>query len=85
MLGGPVLWLLVLVPILLQIPLLLFLMRNMEVDEAPERAPGDVWGEDAYDDWEQAGAAPSEVTRCRNCGAENDPGYQFCGNCTSRL
>jgi hypothetical protein len=85
MLGGPVLWLLVLVPILLQIPLLLFLMRNMEVDEAPERAPGDVWGDDAYDDWEQASEVPSAGTRCRNCGAENEAGFQFCGNCASRL
>jgi len=83
--SGPVLWLLVLVPILLQIPLLLYLQRHMEVDDAPERTPGDIWGEDAYEDWDEASAAPAEGTRCRHCGAENEPGFQFCGSCASRL
>lgn len=85
MLGTPVLWLLVLVPILAQLPLLLFMMRHIEIDEAPERNPGDVWGEAAYDDWQQASEPPSSATRCRHCGAENEGGYRYCANCAARL
>lgn len=85
MLGTPVLWLLVLVPILAQLPLLLLLMRHIEIDEAPERMPGDVWGDAAYDDWQQASEPPSSETACHHCGAMNDPGYRFCENCASRL
>ena len=84
MLGTPLLWLLMLVPILAQIPLLLLLMRHIEIEEAPERAPGDVWGETAYEDWQQA-SEPPEPGRCRHCGAENEGGYQFCQNCAARL
>lgn len=85
MLGTPVLWLLLVVPILAQVPLLLLLMRHIEIEEAPQRAPGDIWGEAAYDDWEQASESPSSATRCRHCGAANEGGYRFCENCTARL
>ena len=85
MLGSPVLWLLMVVPIAAQIPLLLLLMRYVKVEEAPERAPGDVWGEAAYDDWQQASEAPTSATQCHHCGIENDAGYQFCENCAARL
>jgi hypothetical protein len=85
MLGSPVLWLLVVVPILAQIPLLLLLMRHIEIEEEPRRAPGDIWGETAYEDWEQAAGPPSSANRCRRCGAENEAGYRFCGTCTARL
>jgi hypothetical protein len=85
MLGTPVLWLLVLVPIVAQIPLLLLLRRYVQVEEHPQRAPGDVWGADAYEDWEQASEAPSTAGRCRHCGAENEAGFRFCENCVGRL
>jgi len=85
MLGTPVLWLLVVVPILAQIPLLLLLMRHIKIEENPQRMPGDIWGEAAYEDWEQAAEPPSSATQCHHCGAVNKGGYRFCENCTARL
>lgn len=83
------LWLLLLVPIAAQVPLLLYLMRHIEIEETPRRQPGDIWGQDGRQRWKEArpdrAATAFETAVCRRCGSENEQGYRFCENCAGRL
>lgn len=93
-----VLWLLFAVPIALQFPVLWFMMRRIEIDDAPDHTGAEIWGGEDDDGAayrrelskkghaaaRQAGA-DAGTTRCRRCGTENDPAYQFCRGCARRL
>lgn len=83
------LWLLLLVPIAAQVPLLLYLMRHMEIEEEPARQASDIWGHDGRQRWNEARpdrtATSSETPICRRCGSENEQGYRFCQSCVGRL
>lgn len=83
------LWLLLLVPIAAQVPLMLYLMRHIEIEETPQRQPGDIWGQEGRQRWNEVrpdrAATASEGAVCRRCGAANEPGYRFCENCVGQL
>lgn len=71
---------------LVQIPLVFYLARWFELDgNAPVLTPtraywtGQVAGEG------HAGPTATRPGRCRQCGAENDPTFTYCGNCASAL
>ena len=93
-----VLWLLFVVPVAAQIPLLLYMTSRIEIDEAPDQAGSEIWGGEDEDGAayrrrlsESGPAAAREAsatdgtTRCRNCGTENDPAYRYCQGCARRL
>lgn len=83
------LWLILLVPIVAQVPLLLYMMRHIHIEEDPPQQHEDIWGQDGLRDWDEVRpdrpGSPAEDHRCRRCGTENDPGYRFCGNCVGQL
>ncbi len=92
------LWLLLVIPVAIQLPLLWFMMSRMEIDEAPDHTGSEIWGGEDEDGAayrrrlsESGPAAAREsvaedgTTRCRHCGTENDPGYQFCQQCARQL
>lgn len=71
---------------LVQIPLVLYLARWFELDgDAPIATPGRaVWTGQVVDEpYDRTG--PTRPGCCRRCGAENDPGFTFCGECVARL
>lgn len=93
------LWLLLVVPIAAQVPLLLYMMRHIQIEEEPTHRSQEVWG---YDDpnhgseSEPARTTTVAATRptrtaadgnsvCPRCAAVNDPGYRFCHNCVGAL
>ena len=92
------LWLLLVVPVAIQLPLLWFMMSRMEIDEAPDHTGSEIWGGEDEDgaayrrQLSESGPATARESvteggtrRCRNCGAENDPAYQYCSGCARRL
>ncbi|WP_330632659.1 DUF7577 domain-containing protein [Halocatena halophila] len=80
---------------LLQIPVLLYLARNMEPEEREESDqpptpatsywinPGDP--QPFVDADREQSPSDSSVVRCPDCGTDNDPLYTFCRNCVTRL
>lgn len=92
------LWLLLVIPVAIQIPLLWFMMSRMEIDDAPDHAGSEIWGGEDEDGaayrrrLSESGPATAReavaedgTTRCRNCGTENEPAYRFCQGCARRL
>ncbi|GAB7011900.1 hypothetical protein ACFQEQ_08675 [Halolamina salina] len=93
-----VLWLLLVIPIAIQVPLLWFMMSRMEIDEAPDHTGSDIWGGEDEDGAAyrrrlsesgpaaaRAAAGDDGTTRCTHCGTENDPAYRYCCGCARRL
>lgn len=92
------LWLLLVVPIAAQVPLLWFMMNRIEIDEAPDYSGAEIWGGEDDDgaayrrelgDSGPATARTEAATdgrmRCQHCGTENDPAYRYCQGCARRL
>ena len=92
------LWLLLVIPVAIQLPLLWFMMSRMEIDEAPDHTGSDIWGGEDEDGaayrrrLSESGPAAARdavaedgTTRCGNCGMENDPAYRYCSGCARRL
>lgn len=83
------LWLLLVIPIAAQVPLLLYMMRHIHIEEDPPRQAQDIWGPDGMSRWNEArpdrAATPSHAVVCNRCRTENEPGYRFCENCVSPL
>ena len=91
------LWLLLVVPIAAQVPLLWFMMNRMEIDEAPEYTGAEIWGGEDDDgaayrrELGDSGPATTRTevadgtTRCQHCGTENVPAYRYCRGCARRL
>lgn len=83
------LWALLVVPIAAQVPLLLYLMRHIEIEENPPRQTADIWGPDGLDRWDEVrpdrAATAAQAPRCRHCGSENERSYRFCRNCVAPL
>lgn len=75
---GTLLWLLVVLVPVAQVPGVLLLARYAGGEEAQWR-PGY-----AHHVVADAGAGGG-VVRCRRCGARNDPAFDRCGRCTARL
>ena len=85
--GGPD-WALVALIVypLLQIPLVLYLARWFELDgDAPVVTPTMAYWTGQRPDGPFRHERDHRPGRCRRCGADNDPGYTFCGNCVARL
>lgn len=91
------LWLLLVIPIAIQLPLLWFMMSRIEIDEAPDHTGAEIWGGEDDDGAAyrrqlsegghtaaRAGATNGE-TRCQRCGTANDPAYSYCRGCARRL
>lgn len=90
MANSVLLWLLLIVPIAMQVPLLLYAMRHIKIEEEPMgRQSEDIWGHDGLQRWNEVrpdrAATATTPLRCRSCGSENEPGYRFCGSCVARL
>lgn len=92
------LWLLLVVPIAAQVPLLWYAMSKIEIEEAPDHTGSEIWGGEDEDGaayrrrLAESGptAAHTEtteggLTRCQNCSTENDPAYRYCQGCARRL
>lgn len=84
-----VLWLILLVPIAAQVPLLLYMMRHIDIAEDPPRQGEDIWGPDGTRRWDESRpdrtTTSGRVPVCRHCRTENEPGYRFCQNCAGPL
>ena len=92
------LWLLLVIPVAIQLPLLWFMMSRMEIDEAPDQAGSEIWGGEDEDGAAyrrrlaesgpaaaREAAAEGGTTRCSHCGTENDPAYRYCRGCARQL
>jgi hypothetical protein len=93
------LWLILIIPIAAQVPLLLYMMRHIHIEEEPPRQSQDIWGPDGLRKWDEVRpdrtASPTGDAStvgsvggshvCQRCGTSNGLGYRFCENCVGRL
>lgn len=78
---------------LVQVPLLLYLARRVEFDDAdpdPREYVPAVGADDGNGAGDQVVAGTADGTRddvtvCHRCGTENGPSYDYCQNCVTRL
>ncbi|MFW5938999.1 MAG: DUF7577 domain-containing protein [Halolamina sp.] len=91
------LWLLMVIPVAIQLPLLWYMATRIEIDEAPDHTGADIWGGEDEDGaayrrrLAESGPATARKatadgrTTCQRCGTANDPAYRFCQGCARRL